>query len=213
MIPVEGTNNELKEFFKPNVVVCGLHVTSIFGNILCMKCPSCENQEIQSCQIGPVKIDSCEKCGGLWFDTDELRKVKDIKISDANWFDIDLWKDESKFSSVVAEKTCPKCEKALYRIKYDNSDIEIDICKDCKGIWLDKGEFEKVLKYIKDTSYSEIVHNYTKNLVQEIKEVFTGPENFKSEVADVLMLVDFFKYKFLTQHEKLSRVLINLPRV
>ncbi len=178
-----------------------------------MKCLSCENPEMQFCQIGSVKIDSCEKCGGFWFDNDELRKVKDIKISDANWFDIDLWEDESKFSSVVSEKMCPKCEKALYGIKYNNSDIEIDICKNCKGIWLDSGEFRKILTYIKDTSYSEVLHNYTKNLVQESKEIFTGPENFTSEVADVLMLVDFFKYKFLTQHEKLSTVLINLPRI
>ncbi len=178
-----------------------------------MKCPVSKIDDLQPIHIGNVGIDSCPACKGFWFDNDELRKAKDIKVSGANWFDVDLWKDESKFSGVKSEKICPKCAKALYKINYSDSDIEIDACKNCKGIWLDRGEFEKILKYVKDKSYGEILNNYKKNLVQESKEIFTGPENFKSEVADVLMLVDFFKYKFMTQHEKLGTVLINLPKI
>jgi len=176
-----------------------------------MKCPVSKIDDLQSIHIGNVSIDSCPECKGFWFDNDELRKAKDIKVGDANWFDIDLWKDESKFSGAKSGKNCPKCENVLYKINYANSNVEIDVCKSCKGIWLDRGEFEKILKYVKDKSTGEILNNYKKNLIEESKEIFTGPENFKSEVADLLMLVDFFKYKFMTLHKKLGTVLINLP--
>ena len=176
-----------------------------------MKCPTSKIDDLQSIHIGNVIVDSCPECKGFWFDNDELRKVKDIKINDANWFDIDLWKDESKFSGVKSSKVCPKCANALYKINYGGSDVEIDVCKNCKGIWLDRGEFEKILKYVKGESAGEILNNYKNNLIKEGKEIFTGPENVKSEVADLLMLIDFFKYKFMTQNEKLGNLLINLP--
>jgi len=39
---------------------------------------------------------------------------------------------------------CPVCDGRLRAIeKYG---VEIDICPDCKGIWLDRGELEKILE-------------------------------------------------------------------
>ncbi|MHB0936259.1 MAG: TFIIB-type zinc ribbon-containing protein [Armatimonadota bacterium] len=39
---------------------------------------------------------------------------------------------------------CPVCGARLREIqKYG---VEVDICPDCKGVWLDRGELEKVLE-------------------------------------------------------------------
>jgi Zn-finger nucleic acid-binding protein len=39
---------------------------------------------------------------------------------------------------------CPVCETTLREIeKYG---VEIDICPGCKGVWLDRGELEKVIE-------------------------------------------------------------------
>jgi len=39
---------------------------------------------------------------------------------------------------------CPVCNGRLHAIeKYG---VEIDICPDCKGIWLDRGELDKILE-------------------------------------------------------------------
>ena len=37
---------------------------------------------------------------------------------------------------------CPKCKAEMKRIKH--GDVAIDSCDLCYGIWLDKGELEKV---------------------------------------------------------------------
>lgn len=39
---------------------------------------------------------------------------------------------------------CPVCDAKLRAI--EKSGIEVDICPDCKGIWLDRGEMEKLIE-------------------------------------------------------------------
>ena len=177
-----------------------------------MKCPVSKIEDLQPIQIKNISVDACSNCKGIWFDNDELRKVKDYTLKEASWLDADLWEDESKFLSVKSNKSCPKCTNILFKINYGDSTIEIDACKYCKGIWLDGGDFGKVIRYIKDKTSSEVLSRYTTNLIEEAKEIFTGPETRKSEIVDLIILLDFFKYKFMTEHEKLSNVLINLPK-
>lgn len=39
---------------------------------------------------------------------------------------------------------CPNCEETLLMTHRNN--IEIDYCPKCRGIWLDKGELDKLLE-------------------------------------------------------------------
>ena len=39
---------------------------------------------------------------------------------------------------------CPKCNIAL--VVADRNGIEIDYCPDCRGIWLDRGELDKIIE-------------------------------------------------------------------
>lgn len=178
-----------------------------------MICPNCKNKELQPLQIGNITIDNCADCKGSWFDYAELDKIKDFKISDANWFDVDLFSDETKFSTSNSDKLCPKDNHSLFTLKYANSEVEVDVCKECKGIWLDKGEFENLMKYVEDNWTKEVLNNYRNNLIEESKEIFTGPESLRSEVADLMMLLGMFKYKFLVENDTFGKVLINLPRL
>lgn len=40
---------------------------------------------------------------------------------------------------------CPNCNETLLMTERNN--IEIDYCPSCRGIWLDKGELDKMLEY------------------------------------------------------------------
>lgn len=40
---------------------------------------------------------------------------------------------------------CPNCNETLLMTERNN--IEIDYCPGCRGIWLDKGELDKMLEY------------------------------------------------------------------
>lgn len=39
---------------------------------------------------------------------------------------------------------CPNCQTTL--LITDKKGIEIDYCPDCRGIWLDRGELEKIIE-------------------------------------------------------------------
>ena len=41
---------------------------------------------------------------------------------------------------------CPNCNQTLLMSQRNN--IEIDYCPACRGIWLDKGELDKMLEYV-----------------------------------------------------------------
>lgn len=39
---------------------------------------------------------------------------------------------------------CPNCSVAL--VMTDRQEIEIDYCPDCRGVWLDRGELDKLIE-------------------------------------------------------------------
>lgn len=190
-----------------------------------MNCPKCKTQKLsEKVSVGDVVIDRCSFCGGLWFERDELRLAKDKKVKDARWVDIELkdekldwfkfelWKNKLKFKAAKDIKFCPHCKTPLYKVAYGDSDVKIDICGICGGIWLDQGEFKKIIKYVKNKAYYEVLNNYMKNLILETKEIFIGPESMRSEVADLLVLTKLLKYKLAAQYPTLIKLFSSLPR-
>jgi len=173
-----------------------------------MECPN-DNTKLEKVLFHNVEVDYCPKCLGIWFDNDELRLVKDDKDEQLNWLDVNLWKNKEDFKVSSSIKHCPVCRVALTEVGYDKSKVKVDFCKMCNGIWLDRGEFKQVINYLKNKSDYEVLHNYTKNLVLELWEVFTGPEKFREELDDFLMLLKLFSYKFETQHPFLNSLIEN----
>ena len=47
---------------------------------------------------------------------------------------------------------CPNCNETL--LMTERNHIEIDYCPSCRGVWLDKGELDKMLDYADKKSSS-----------------------------------------------------------
>ena len=189
-----------------------------------MFCPNCKDKKIaKEIKISGIELGYCSNCQGLWFEKDELRLIKDKKHKDLkwldfeikdkalNWYNFDLWKDKVKFQLAKDQRICPHCQVPLCKVNYNDSQVEIDVCSVCFGIWLDRGEFKKILEYIRDKADYELLYNYTKNLAEEFKKVFIGPEKLRSEVVDFLIIAKLLKYKFAAQHPILTKLFSNLP--
>lgn len=52
---------------------------------------------------------------------------------------------------------CPRCNTQL-QISNDH-DVEIDHCPQCRGIWLDRGELEKIIQRSSDYSFRHDSHD------------------------------------------------------
>ena len=176
-----------------------------------MNCPVCKI-EMEKAVFYKTEVDYCPRCLGIWFEKDELREAKDEKDKDLNWLDFDLWGEEKKFKISKNQKICPKCSVPLYSVGYNNSNIEVDFCSLCEGIFLDRGEFKKIIDYLKEKGEKEVLNNYFKNLIKERVEIYTGPEIFRSEVKDFLTLLKLLNYKFAAQFPKITSIISGLPK-
>lgn len=105
-----------------------------------MQCPRCEKrlQKVHTKQ--GVIVDHCEECKGIWLDEGEIflfsKKPKWIKKA----------LDEGLQSPHPSGRKCPFChDHELTEGGFIQSDLLIDQCSRCNGLWFDDGELKKAL--------------------------------------------------------------------
>lgn len=99
-------------------------------------CPKCREPQLVEKTLSDreTRIDVCPSCRGGWFDARELSSVLSVAV-------------EKLTPPSDARKTtriCPNCGVPLSLIHYPETEIEVDVCEDCTGIWLDRGEFRGI---------------------------------------------------------------------
>lgn len=106
-----------------------------------MKCPKCKSESLGEFKIDDVAVDRCSNCDGVWFDAHELGQ---LLAEDAQ--QVAALRRGSVRDELAGKKgSCPRDGGELLRV-YSATDkaVIIDACPDCRGIWLDGGEFEKL---------------------------------------------------------------------
>lgn len=106
-----------------------------------MNCPKCMTETLGGFSVQEITVDQCPSCKGIWFDAQELSQ---LLAEDARQVATLRRGSENE----VADDTrgrCPRDNSALLRVfsSIDRSVI-LDVCPDCRGIWVDGGEFEKL---------------------------------------------------------------------
>jgi len=101
-----------------------------------MQCPKCHNVELlqaKSKSTG-VLVDHCPQCQGVWCDRGELERMLEVV---AERLDVPR---HAKLSS----RKCPRCSVRLRAISYRGTFVAVDACPQCAGIWLDRGELQRI---------------------------------------------------------------------
>ncbi len=95
------------------------------------RCPKCDGRLWHARRSGIV-VERCLGCEGMWFDAGELVRelcvVRKIDLRDG----------------APTEIVCFKCSTAprLVRIDYPGTGVAVDVCPECRGLWLDAGELD-----------------------------------------------------------------------
>ena len=99
-------------------------------------CPKCRTSILQEKMLSDdeTHIDVCPDCRGGWFDARELARILSCAVEDLH-----VARDAERTSCI-----CPKCGIPLAKIDYPETQIEVDACDECSGVWLDKGEFRGI---------------------------------------------------------------------
>lgn len=94
-----------------------------------------------------LEIDHCPECFGLWFDGGELRQFfssPELKSK----FVLDNFVENLQavgYTINTRVRRCPRCPRAALRETSVN-DIQVDVCNDCEGVWLDHGELKRLIQ-------------------------------------------------------------------
>lgn len=176
-----------------------------------MNCPTCST-ELSTKVLGDIEVDECEKCKGVWFDTDELRKAKDLTDDNLNWMDFEIWKHEDLFKASSGDLECPKCSKSLVSIDYADTGVKVDYCPGCKGTWLDKGEFAKIIDALHKELYSKSFSDYVTSSLEEAKEIVTGPESFVSEWKDFSTVLKLLETRLFIEKPGLADAINSIQK-
>ena len=104
-------------------------------------CPECGDIELTPFKVaGNVEVDGCPHCKGIWFEKGEIGSF--AKFSE----DIPNFKNILK-TSKESGKHCPECRLKMKEVKYSqSSDLMVDYCEKCSGVWLDSGELGELSK-------------------------------------------------------------------
>lgn len=90
-----------------------------------MLCPV-DQAELSILPKVPGLAESCEVCGGLWVERASLRQLGAALPAG------------SLDAQPVEPRRCSRCEVPMGRLRLPG--VEVDVCPDCQGVWLDAGE-------------------------------------------------------------------------
>ncbi|MCE7871680.1 hypothetical protein DYH09_15055 [bacterium CPR1] len=102
-----------------------------------LSCPACAKATLEPWKDSAtgLEIDCCSECRGFWFDGEELSRLFPSQELFSRVFRLEL---DALTPEPGGERGCPRCLKALKLTRA--LEVEIDVCRHCRGIWLDAGE-------------------------------------------------------------------------
>ena len=143
-----------------------------------MICPAC-GAGLKRFKYRGLVLDTCCSCQGIWFDPGGMRDYiefllkehADIPNAKIN-LDLEVVTEREVSES---SRSCPKCNETMEKLNYAyDSNIILDKCAACGGIWADGPEVEKLAIYIKGNPTLDRMGNAIieeKNKFEEFKDM------------------------------------------
>jgi Zn-finger nucleic acid-binding protein len=133
-----------------------------------LKCPRCR-ESMQALKLGATMAHECGACGGLWLDPQSLQQLSDSREQHADIVGMLATRVPSAAvpPDVVRYVPCPVCEKLMNRKNFaQSSGVVLDVCAK-HGVWLDRGELERVLGFVANGGLTRARAREYERLVEE----------------------------------------------
>ncbi|MCX7912163.1 MAG: zf-TFIIB domain-containing protein [Dehalococcoidales bacterium] len=108
-----------------------------------MFCPVCQKPMI-IVEYRKIELDHCPKCGGVWFDSNELELFLKTVASSAGGFTAGA---VLKQPEVKADhpRRCPLCRRTMRQVEIGSPPVLVDVCPQEEGLWFDGGEVHELV--------------------------------------------------------------------
>ncbi|MEW6282168.1 MAG: zf-TFIIB domain-containing protein [Candidatus Eremiobacterota bacterium] len=101
-------------------------------------CPACPGLTMEPWRdpVTRLEIDCCPNCRGFWFDGEELSRLFPSADLARRVFSQEALAPVP--GTGTPPRACPRCAQPLKLTRA--LEVEVDVCRRCRGIWLDAGE-------------------------------------------------------------------------
>jgi Zn-finger nucleic acid-binding protein len=114
-----------------------------------LKCPRCR-EDMQALRLGVTTARECAACGGLWLDPESIQKLSDHREERADVVSALATRVPLATAppDIIRYVPCPMCARLMNRKNFaQSSGVVLDVCAK-HGVWLDRGELERVLGFV-----------------------------------------------------------------
>lgn len=118
--------------------------------ITCVRC----NSVLDKKTVAAIEVDVCPSCGGVWLDKGELERLNRVPQGAVEALRQALTGGEQAGVSST-QTACPVCPGKLSEVRLGR--VQIDVCTRCKGVFLDKGEFDTALSAVRGTTVDSVL--------------------------------------------------------
>jgi Zn-finger nucleic acid-binding protein len=133
-------------------------------------CPVCLGVRLEKARVGArgeLVLDSCSRCGGIWFELGEVQRLKRHRPH-ALWDRVALRDEEFRMQCHGCHAPmdrnatacpacnwrntidCPVCQRPMEPQAHEG--LRLDVCRDCKGVWFDHIELAAIWNLTLDAS-------------------------------------------------------------
>ena len=142
-----------------------------------MKCPKDSTELKPITYEADVQVDACDTCGGMWLDQGELERVESNIVNDYSEALKRVPRGtinamEMARQEAAPDRTCPKCGGTMEKREHGYcSQIIVDVCPACRGVWLDRGELAALEVFFERSreNTAEIRKGFWASLVEAIR--------------------------------------------
>lgn len=135
-----------------------------------MQCPGCHSS-LRREKYQYVEFDICSECRGIWVSGEQFHALA-VNVAAYGQVEssVKLTFQPRKVMRTMPQnetlaRTCPQCHAAMREFNYAyDSNVFLDRCPECKGIWLDPNEIIDIAKHIQynpdvDVVARELIRN------------------------------------------------------
>jgi Zn-finger nucleic acid-binding protein len=148
---------------------CGAEATrELLDDATPLPCPRCR-EPMQALRLGATTARECAACGGLWLDPASLQQLSDARDDRVGVISVLAARVPTAAvrPDVVRYVPCPQCGRLMNRQNFAHSSgIVLDVCA-THGVWLDRGELERVLGFVSGGGLARARTRERERLIEE----------------------------------------------